>query len=87
MSKLLKEASKMSDSPLDGLSQRVLRVLQTSEVLYKPSLPNNLMVFKCAADIVVKVTQHVDDDTEYTTLQYIECHKPTVPAPRLLGYV
>jgi aminoglycoside phosphotransferase (APT) family kinase protein len=46
-----------------------------------------MMVFKCAADVVVKATRRVDDDTEYTTLQYLESHKPAIPAPRPLGYV
>lgn len=46
-----------------------------------------MMVFRCGTDIVVKVTRHVDDDTEYTALQYIERHKPAIPAPRALGYL
>ena len=45
------------------------------------------MVFKSDAGVVVKAMRHVDDDTEYTTLQYLECHKPDIPAPRPLGYV
>jgi aminoglycoside phosphotransferase (APT) family kinase protein len=46
-----------------------------------------MMVFKCPADVVVKATRRVDDDTEYTTLQCLEFHKPAIPAPRPLGYV
>jgi len=45
------------------------------------------MVFQCSADVVVKAARRLDDDTEYTTLQYLERHKPDIPAPRPLGYV
>lgn len=34
----------------------------------------------------MKVVRRLDDDTEYTTLQYLERQKPVIPAPRPLGY-
>lgn len=61
--------------------------MQTSDILCKSPLPEQMMVFKCAADIVVKAIRCVDDATEYTALQYLERHKPVIPAPRPLGYV
>lgn len=45
-----------------------------------------MMILKCHADVVVKAIRRVDDNTEYTTLQYLERHKPDIPAPRPLGY-
>lgn len=85
--RLLEETSEIADPLPSGLSQRLLGVLRTSEVLWESPLPNNMMVFKCPADVVVKAVRHVDDDTEYTTLQYLELHSPAIPAPRPLGYV
>lgn len=77
-----------SADPLpEELSQRMLGLLQASEVLWKSMFPEQLMILKCRTDIVVKAMRFVDDDTEYTTLQYLECHKPDIPAPRPLGYV
>lgn len=61
--------------------------METSEVLWKSPFPDRMMVFKCAADVIVKAVQCIDDDTEYTTLQYLERYKPGIPAPRPLGYV
>lgn len=84
---LLEGVSEVADPLPGGLSQQMLEVTYKSEILWKPSLPNQMVVCKCAADIVVKAMQNVDDDTEYTTLQYLERHKPTIPAPRPLGYV
>lgn len=84
--RVLEEASENTDPLSDGLSQRMFDVMKTSDVLWKSPLPNKMMVFKCAADIIVKAIRGLDDDTEYTTLQYLEHHKPTVPAPRPLGY-
>ena len=68
-----------------NLSRRLFDLLQTSEVLWKGPFADHKMVVKCAADIVVKMVQHIDDYTEYTTLQYLEQHKPDCPAPRPLG--
>lgn len=85
MLRVLEETSESTDPLSDGLSQRMFDVIKTSDVLWKSPFPNKMMVFKCAADIIVKATRGVDDDTEYTTLQYLKHHKPTVPAPTPLG--
>ncbi|KAJ5577926.1 uncharacterized protein N7459_006890 [Penicillium hispanicum] len=85
--RLLEEAPEIADPLPDGLSDRMFEVMQTSEVLWKSPLPNKMMVFKCATDIVVKAIRRVDDDTEYTALQYLERHKPAIPAPRPLGSI
>lgn len=55
------------------------------EILWKSAFPRKKMVFKCGTDIVVKAIRNAKDYTEYTTLQYLEKNKPTVPAPRPLG--
>lgn len=45
------------------------------------------MVFKVDAQTLVKVVAHQEDFTEYTTLQYLEKHRPSIPAPKPLGVV
>ncbi|TPX23527.1 hypothetical protein DIZ76_012861 [Coccidioides immitis] len=84
---LLEETSQIAEPLPDGLPQRMLDLVRTSEVIWKSPVPDQMMVFKCDTDVVVKAIRRVDDDTEYTTLQYLECHKPDIPAPRPLGYV
>ncbi|QVM12008.1 hypothetical protein D8B26_006644 [Coccidioides posadasii str. Silveira] len=84
---LLEETSQIAEPLPDGLPQRMLDLVRTSEVIWKSPVLDQMMVFKCDTDVVVKAIWCVDDDTEYTTLQYLECHKPDIPAPRPLGYV
>ena len=55
------------------------------EILWKSPFPNKKMVFKCDGNIVIKAIKNALDYTEYTTLQYLEVHRPTVPAPRPSG--
>jgi hypothetical protein len=76
------DISKTAEPLPNGLSQRLFEVMQASEVLWKTPFPLHKMVFKCAADIVVKAVRHIDDYTEYTTLQYLEQYIPDCPAPR-----
>ncbi|EFW23124.1 conserved hypothetical protein [Coccidioides posadasii str. Silveira] len=83
---LLEETSQIAEPLPDGLPQRMLDLVRTSEVIWKSPVLDQMMVFKCDTDVVVKAIWCVDDDTEYTTLQYLECHKPDIPAPRPLGY-
>lgn len=71
----------------DGLSRRMYEAMQTSEVLWAAHFPRQKMVFKLTAEIVVKAVRRVHDYTEYTTLQYLEQHRPSIPAPRPLGLV
>ncbi len=75
----------LSGSSDPALSQRLLRAMQRSEILWKSPFPRNKMVFKCHPNVVVKAVRKMEDYTEYTTLQYLERHKPSVPAPRPLG--
>ncbi|KAJ5585108.1 uncharacterized protein N7459_004908 [Penicillium hispanicum] len=84
---LLKEVSKTADPLPNGLGQRICQALQRSEVIWKGAFARRRMVFKCATDIVVKAVRNIDDYTEYTTLQYLERHKPSIPAPKPLGVV
>ncbi|KAL4779459.1 hypothetical protein BJX76DRAFT_351771 [Aspergillus varians] len=41
--------------------------------------------FKCNADIVLKAVRDMKDFAEYTTLQYLQQHRPDIPNPGPLG--
>lgn len=70
-----------------GLSQQLYDLLQKSEILWKAPFPRQKGVFKCSADIVVKAVRNLEHFTEYTTLQYLDLHKPHIQAPKPLGLV
>jgi hypothetical protein len=69
------------------LPQALLRLMWRSEVLWKSAFPRNKMVFKCDSTTVIKAIRRAEDYTEYTALQYLETHKPALPAPRPLGLI
>lgn len=45
------------------------------------------IVLKCSPTVALKIVLNLDNFTEYTTLQYLEIHKPNIPAPRPLGLI
>lgn len=45
------------------------------------------MVFKCGQNIILKAVRDLEDYTEYTSLQYIRQHRPSIPSPEPLGLV
>ncbi|OJJ48031.1 hypothetical protein ASPZODRAFT_115452 [Penicilliopsis zonata CBS 506.65] len=71
----------------DGFSQRLYKFMQASEILWTGPFPRQKMVFKCAPNVVVKAVRKHSDHTEYTTLQFLQNHRPSIPAPRPLGLV
>lgn len=83
--RLVEDVFKTAEPLPNILSQRLFEVMQASEVPWKAPLALHKMVFKSAANIVVKAVRDMDDYTEYTTLQYLEQHIPDCPAPRPLG--
>ena len=84
---LLKSTSKSAETPLNDISQELFAVMQNSEIFWKAPFPRHKMVFKCTSDIVIKAIRGMNDYTEYTTLQYLQEHKPSIPTPRPLGLV
>ncbi|OJD12389.1 hypothetical protein AJ78_07014 [Emergomyces pasteurianus Ep9510] len=67
------------------MSEALVELMQRCEILWKSPFPHKKMVFKCNENIVIKAIKNALDYTEYTTLQYLKMHKPTVPAPRPSG--
>ncbi|KNG86956.1 hypothetical protein ANOM_004214 [Aspergillus nomiae NRRL 13137] len=71
----------------DGLAQRLLDVIDSSEVVWKGPFAGEKMALSCGHDIILKAVRDLDDTTEYTTLEYLHQHKPNTPAPKPLGFI
>ncbi|OGM51180.1 hypothetical protein ABOM_000082 [Aspergillus bombycis] len=71
----------------DGLAQRLIDVIDSSEVVWKGPFARQKMVLGCGHDIILKVVRGLDDTTEYTTLQYLHQYKPDMAAPKPLGFI
>lgn len=61
------------------------RMLRKGDVLWRSEASGEKFVVKLCSKVVVKIVQYFIDFTEYTTLQYLEIHKPDFPAPRPHG--
>ncbi|KAH0844611.1 hypothetical protein FOPE_09656 [Fonsecaea pedrosoi] len=61
------------------------KLIQEGEVINTGPLPSRRMVVKCGVDTVAKLVWGAEEFTEYTTLQYLLEHKPSIPAPRPRG--
>jgi hypothetical protein len=74
-----------------GYSKSVIRLLKESEVICDGPLPSRRVVVKwddyTVAKIVRAAKETAIDTTEYTTLQYLQEHKPKFPAPIPLGHL
>ncbi|KAI4931932.1 uncharacterized protein J4E92_003830 [Alternaria infectoria] len=76
-----------SDHDESSLARSVHKLVEQSDVVWKPKIGKHEIVLKCSPGIALKIISNMDNLTEYTTLQYLEEHKPTIPAPRPLGLV
>nr|POF15591.1 hypothetical protein CFP56_48785 [Quercus suber] len=65
----------------------LISVIQDAEIVSSEPVPSKQMVVKCGADIAAKLISGAEDFTEYTTLQYLLEHKPSIPAPKPLGLI
>ncbi|KAJ5159281.1 uncharacterized protein N7500_008932 [Penicillium coprophilum] len=88
VAKLLETVPRTAEcSPVVGLSQQLSELLQRSEIIWKAPFARQKGVFKCSLGVVVKAVRNLKHYTEYTTLQYLDRHKPSIPAPKPLGLV
>ena len=69
------------------LASVLSRILSDMEFLWCSDVSTTHFVSKCGSDLVVKATKNVSDFTEYTSLQYLEFHKPNLPIPRTQGLI
>lgn len=81
----LEEVSRNSGPSSDSFSERLIRMIQASEILWRGPSSRRKMVFKCNDCIVLKAVRYMTDFTEYTTLQYLRQRRPAIPIPDPLG--
>ncbi|KAE8404344.1 kinase-like protein [Aspergillus pseudonomiae] len=79
--------SSLAAAQSDGLAQRLIDVIDSSEVVWKGPFAGQKMVLTYGHDIILKAVRDLDDTTEYTTLEYLHQHKPNIPAPKPLGFI
>lgn len=78
-------ASYQHTNEQNDLFESVVKMLTTSEIIHTGPVPTLRTVFKCSPNAVVKVICDAEDYTEYTMLQFLEEHAPSIPAPKPLG--
>lgn len=69
------------------LASVLSRILSDVEFLWRSDVAMTCFVGKCGSDLIVKATKNSSDFTEYTSLQYLERHKPKLPVPRTQGLI
>lgn len=74
--------------PEDGnLSCAIIELLDGSEVLFRYTHGFSTLVLRISETVVVKMIRETDNITEYTSMQYLHDHMPSIPAPRPHGLV
>ncbi|RAL03101.1 uncharacterized protein BO80DRAFT_462848 [Aspergillus ibericus CBS 121593] len=82
---LLGDGPQAFGSLSSSLSERLIRMMQASEILWKGPSARRKMILKCNAHIVLKAVRDMSEFTEYTTLQYLRQYRPDIPSPEPLG--
>ncbi len=73
--------------PGSSITGALARLLKSSEVLWRSESSSNRHIVKCDAEIIVKCVDNNGDFTEYTSIKYLETHKPQIPVPRPHGLI
>ena len=68
------------------LTEALAKTLGNSDLIWQSASTRERYVAKCSPEIVVK-SMRLSDFTEYTSLQYLELHRPQIPAPRPHGLI
>ena len=63
----------------------LITLIQDAEVVSSGPVPSRIIVVKGGVDTIAKLVCGAEEFTEYTTLQYLLKHRPSIPAPRPLG--
>lgn len=69
------------------VTKALVRMLKGGEMIWRAESSPDRYVVKCSAEIVVKCVDNNQDFTEHTSMQFLEIHKPQVPAPRPHGLI
>ncbi|KAI9655414.1 MAG: hypothetical protein M1829_000650 [Trizodia sp. TS-e1964] len=71
----------------DKLTEALARILKKSDLIWQSRSGRERYVAKCSSNLVVKSINSSSDFTEYTSLQFLELHRPQIPAPRPHGLI
>lgn len=69
------------------LASTLSRILSDVEYIWRSDTIRTYFVGKCSNDLIIKAIANNSDFTEYTSLQYLEHHKPELPVPRAQGLI
>lgn len=73
--------------PGSEVTKALVRVLKDGEMIWRAESSSDRYVVKCGAKIIAKCVDNNQDFTEYTSMQFLEIHRPQIPAPRPLGLI
>ncbi|OAL32766.1 hypothetical protein AYO20_07722 [Fonsecaea nubica] len=83
----VRNASPAIETEPQQFSMALIRLIQEGEIVSTGPVASRRMVVKCGVDTIAKLVWGLEEYTDYTTLQYLLEHKPSIPAPRPLGLV
>ena len=69
------------------LTKALAQVLENSDLIWQSKSTNERYVAKCSPELIIKSIESSSDFTEYTSLQYLELHRPQIPVPRPHGLI
>lgn len=69
------------------LTKALAQVLENSDLIWQSKSTRERYVTKCSPEVIIKSIKNSSDFTEYTTLQYLELHRPQIPVPRPYGLI
>ena len=70
-----------------SLWTKVYSSIDASEIIWKNESSGGVAVMKCNSHVVIKMIPNFEDFTEYTALQYLGRHAPSIPIPEALGAI
>ena len=77
----------ISAAPSIELTEALAQVLRNSDLIWQSKSSQERYVAKCSPNVIVKSIRSSSDFTEYTSLQYLELHRPQMPVPKPHGLV
>ena len=70
-----------------GVTKALTRTLKNSEIIWQSKSSSDRYVAKLSSDLAVKSFRGISDFTEYTSMEFLELHKPHLPVPRPHGLI
>lgn len=79
-------ADDMGSTPSAELTEALTRLLRKSDLLWQSCSTRSRYVVRCNHQLVLKSIES-SDFTEYSTLQYLQLHRPQIPVPQPHGLI